>query len=232
MARRSHTLLVVEDDHRIRLELLEALRNAGFEAEVAVSLRDARTAVEREFAAVVLDLGLPDGDGLDLVRELRAEGRGIPILILTARDAAEQRVEGLEAGADDYVVKPFHTPEFVARVRNLLKRAGRSFGEGPVLQGDLKLDPESRRSFRGETEISLKPREFDLMVFLMRHPGRTFTRDQLLDKVWGADYSGDVRTVDLHVRRLRTKVEEDPSDPRLIQTVWGVGYRLGEEVSA
>lgn len=226
MAQQQSRLLVVEDDHRIRCELLEALHQEGYDTRVAVALKDARHALQESFAAVILDLGLPDGDGLDLIRELRSSGRGVPIIVLTARDAAEQRVEGLEAGADDYMVKPFHTPELIVRVRNLLRRSGRSFGAGPVSFGSLELDPERRQAKKLGEVLVLKPREFELLLFLARHPGRTFTRDQLLDQVWGAEYKGDARTVDLHVRRVRARVEDDPSDPRLIQTVWGVGYRM------
>ncbi|MBL6720682.1 MAG: response regulator transcription factor [Planctomycetes bacterium] len=232
MSRSDSRLLLVEDDHRIRCELLEALHQEGLDTQVAVSLKDARSALDRPFGAVILDLGLPDGDGLDLVQELRAAGRGVPILILTARDAPEQRVAGLEAGADDYVVKPFHLPELLARVRNLLRRAGRSFGTGPVQHGDLVLDPEIRQATKGGQPLTFKPREFELLLFLVRHPGRTFTRDQLLDKVWGADYKGDARTVDLHVRRVRARIEDDPGDPQLIHTVWGVGYRMVEASAA
>ena len=221
-------ILVVEDDLRIRRELLDALLAAGFEVDVAVSLRDALISAEREYALILLDLGLPDGDGLELVRHLRGTGRGVPILILTARDTPDSRVSGLDAGADDYVVKPFHMPELVARVRSLLRRSGRTVGQGLVRHEVLWADAESRKVGKGEEELTLKPREFDLLLFLMQHPGRTWTRDQLLDRVWGADFTGDARTVDLHVRRLRAKVEDDSSDPRFIETVWGVGYRMAE----
>jgi DNA-binding response OmpR family regulator len=134
----------------------------------------------------------------------------------------------LDEGADDYVVKPFHMGELMARVRTILRRAGRTVGTGTVQHDALWLDPESRRAGRDQREISLKPREFDLLLFFMRHPGRTWTRDQLLDRVWGPSFTGDSRTVDLHVRRLRAKIEEDASDPRFIETVWGVGYRMCE----
>ena len=119
-------------------------------------------------------------------------------------------------------------PELVARVRSLLRRSGRTVGQGLVRHEVLWADAESRKVGKGEEELTLKPREFDLLLFLMQHPGRTWTRDQLLDRVWGADFTGDARTVDLHVRRLRAKVEDDSSDPRFIETVWGVGYRMAE----
>ena len=153
----------------------------------------------------------------------------MPIIILTARDAPEDRVRGLDVGADDYVIKPFHLPELIARVRSVMRRAGHAFGPGRVQHGILWADPERHVAGLDRTEVVLKPREFDLLLFLLRHPGRTWTREQLLDRVWGAEYEGDIRTVDLHVRRLRAKIEEDASDPRYLETVWGVGYRLREE---
>ena len=221
-------ILVVEDDARIRAELVDALGASGFDVDVSVSTRDAEDALRREYDLLLLDLGLPDGDGLDLCRRLRGQGRSLPILIVTARDAPEERVRGLDVGADDYVVKPFHMPELVARIRTVLRRAGRAAGPGRVVLGELWADPESRTAGRGEGTFELTPREFDLLLFLMRRPGRAWTRDQLLDEVWGADYRGETRTVDSHVRRLRSWIEEDASDPRLLETVWGVGYKMSE----
>lgn len=229
MARTQITILLVEDDERIRKEMLDALRAGGFHVDVAVSVADAERALQSQYDLMLLDLGLPDGDGLDLCRDLRNAGRSIPIIILTARDGPDQRVRGLDVGADDYVIKPFHMPEMVARIRSLLRRTGRASGSGPVRVGDLWADPDAHQAGRGELGFSLKPREFDLLVFLMRHPGRAWTRDQLLDRVWGASYAGEARTVDSHVRRLRACIEEDAGDPRYIQTVWGVGYRMAEE---
>jgi two-component system response regulator ResD len=228
MAKTEPRVLLIEDDSRIRRELCEALVREGLEVDVAVSLRDGRIGAERPHDLIILDLGLPDGNGLEIVRELRAAGRAVPVLILTARDTPEERVLGLDAGADDYMVKPFYTNELLARVRSILRRTGRAVGTGLVKHEDLCLDPETREARRGEREIALKPREFDLLLFLMRHAGRTWTRDQLLDRVWGAAYTGDARTVDLHVRRLRAKIEDDAGDPRFIETVWGVGYRMSE----
>jgi len=228
MAKTEPRLLLIEDDTRIRRELLEALRGDGLEVDVCVSMRDGLIATERDYALIVLDLGLPDGDGIEIVRVLRERGRAVPILILTARDGVDARVLGLDVGADDYVVKPFHTPELVARVRSLLRRTGRTIGTGTVHHEDLWLDPETRKAGRHDKAIQLKPREFELLLFLVRHAGRTWTRDQLLDRVWGSSYTGDSRTVDLHVRRLRAKIENDASDPHFIETVWGVGYRMSE----
>ena len=221
-------VLLVEDDEPIRRSLLASLREADFQVDFAVSLEDARRNLARDPDVLLLDLGLPDGDGVSLCRELRAAGSQMPIVVLTARDAPQERVRGLEAGADDYVVKPFHVPELIARVRTVLRRAGAAGGPGGARMGELSIDPDSRKASRGGQKLDLTRREFDLLLFFMRFPGRTWTRDQILDRVWGAEYEGDARTVDLHVRRLRAKIEEDPSDPTYIATVWGVGYRMGE----
>lgn len=223
-------LLVVEDDSRIRTELLDALRSEGFEPEVAVTFAMARDALERHYDLIMLDLGLPDGDGIDLCRWLRSEGRSVPILILTARDLPDQKVLGLDAGADDYVVKPFHLPEVIARVRGLLRRTGKAINGGFVRHLDLWVDQDRVAAGRGADDFKLKPREFDLLSFLVRNPGKAWTRAQLLDQVWGHEYRGDERTVDLHVRRLRAKIERLESDPRYIETVWGVGYRMTEDL--
>ena len=228
MAKDETTLLLLADDASIRRLLLYSLRQAGFDVEVSTTLAQARKSLARDRDLILLDLGLPDGDGAQLCRELREAGSGVPIIILTARDQPEQRVAGLDAGADDYVTKPFHLPELLARIRSVLRRSGRSVGSGPVRVGDLWADPEEHRAGRGETCLELKPREFQLLLFLLRNPGRTWTRDQLIERVWGRDFGGDVRTVDLHVRRLRSQIEEDAGDPRYIETVWGVGYRMGD----
>jgi two-component system response regulator ResD len=224
------TILLVEDDDRIRLEVLDALQAAGFQVRESKTLQDARVDAAQPADLILLDLGLPDGDGLDLCRELRAAGNDLPIIILTARDAPEQRVRGLDVGADDYVVKPFHIPELIARIRGVLRRSGEKLRAGVIRYGDLWIDPQARTAGRGERRLDLKPREFDLLLFLMSNAGRAWTRDQLIDKVWGKSFEGDARTVDLHVARLRSKIEDDPSDPRFVETVWGVGYRFQEEL--
>ena len=225
----SARILLVEDDLRIRQELQEALGGEGYAVEHSGSVRDAMIALCGSFDLVLLDLGLPDGDGLDLCRDLRRQGKATPVVVLTARDQPHQRVRGLDVGADDYVVKPFHLPELLARIRSVLRRAGVEGGQGRVALGDLWADPETRAAGRGTETFTLKPRELDLLVFLLRHPERTWTRDQLLERVWGVEFEGDTRTVDLHVRRLRAKIEEDPGDPRHLRTVWGVGYRMTED---
>lgn len=223
-----YTILLVEDEERIRSELSELLKRDGFIVESAGSIREADLALERPFDLVLLDLGLPDGDGLDLCRSLRERHPTLPIVILTARDATPQVVRGLDLGADDYIVKPCPPAELVARVRSVLRRASAEAGEGQVSLGELWADPASHSAGLGDRRLKLRRREFDLMLFLLRHPGRAWTRDQLIDRVWGRDFEGNERTVDLYVRRLRERIESDPSDPRWIETVWGVGYRMND----
>lgn len=208
------------------MEVLDALEAADFEVDVCLSLGSAQDALETEYDLVLLDLGLPDGNGLDLCRNLRRQGRHDPVIILTARDAPSEKVRGLDVGADDYVTKPFHMSELMARVRTVLRRSGRGFGPGHLEWCGLTLDPKTRRALLHGKSLQLTRREFDLLLFLMQHPDRVWTRESLLDRVWGPDYEGDHRTVDLHIRRLRSKVESDPGDPRYIRTVWGVGYNL------
>lgn len=223
------TVLLVEDDVRIRNEVSALLGDAGLGVFAVGSIREARAALGRKFDLLVLDLGLPDGDGLDLCRTLRREDVRVPIVVLTARDAPAQRVRGLDLGADDYVTKPFHPPELVARVRSVLRRAHQDAPQGHVRMGEVWADPDSRTAGRGDRPIHLPPREFELLYFLLQHPGRAWTRDQLIDRIWGHDFEGDPRTIDLYVRRLRKQIEVDAADPQCLRTVWGVGYRMCEE---
>jgi DNA-binding response OmpR family regulator len=219
-------ILLVEDDAEIRRELMDALRGSGFSVLPAATYREAEAAFDESFSLVVLDLWLPDRDGLDLCRQLRYDGSPVPVVIITARDEPDEIVRGLDVGADDYVTKPFRVPELLARIRSVLRRASPPATRNAMSVGTLMLNTLTRRATLGGESLSLKPREFDLLAFFMRYPGRVWTRSQLLARVWGPQFEGDDRTVDLHVARLRAVVEKNPRDPEWIETVWRVGYRF------
>ncbi|MEM9388632.1 MAG: response regulator transcription factor [Pseudomonadota bacterium] len=221
-----NTVLVVEDEARIREELARLLREAGFITELAGSLRDAAKALERPFDLVLLDLGLPDGDGLSLCKRLTAQHPSMPIVILTARDAVSQIVRGLDLGAADYIVKPCDPAELTARVRAALRRANPAPAAERLELDGLWADPSNYTAGTGAEVFELRRREFDLLYFLLQHPGRAWTRDQLLRHVWGEDFMGTTRTVDLCVRRLRARIEHNTNDPQWIKTIYGVGYRM------
>lgn len=226
-------ILLVEDDVRVRHELRTALCAEGFTVSEASDLGQARLARPGEHSVVLLDLGLPDGDGLAFCRQLRETGVVTPIIIVTARDAARERVQGLDAGADDYVVKPFEIEEVLARIRSVLRRARHQVPQTVHRVGELWADAQSREAGRNKQRLDLAPREFDLLLFLLQHPGKAWTRDQLLEHVWGIRGGiGDSRTIDLHIRKLRKKIEDNPAAARFIATVWGVGYRLNDEEAA
>ena len=222
------TILVVEDEPTLRETLAEALEADGF---AVVQAADGRAALE-QFRAhnpdlVLLDLMLPELSGLEVTRQVRAES-SVPIVMLTARDAELDKVVGLELGADDYVTKPFSFRELSARIRAVLRRGEQAGTPLPPLVdlGAVQVDLAGHRVLRDGAEIPMKPKVFDLMAFLLRHPGQVVSRDQLLEQVWGYDYPGETRTVDVHFHWLRSAVEPEPSNPTLIQTVRGVGYVL------
>lgn len=236
------TILVVEDDTALRDTIAYNLRGEGY---IVLTAGDGVAAIElaraHPVALVLLDIMLPRLDGLDVTRRLRAlpETASVPILILTARGDESDKVIGLELGADDYVTKPFGWKELRARVRALLRRGEQAGAvgvsapssaagqESRVLQaGDVRVDVDRREVRRGERAIDLPARLFDLLVYMMRNKGLVLTRDRLLQHVWGYDYAGETRTVDVHIRWLREKLEDDPANPSLIQTVRGVGYRF------
>jgi two-component system response regulator ResD len=227
-------ILIVDDEPNIRHTVSYNLRREGHEVLEAADGEAALAAVRGPaLDLVVLDLMLPGIDGLEVCRRLR-ERSPVPILMLTARSEEVDRVVGLELGADDYLAKPFSMRELLARVKAILRRSelSRAAAE-PVAPSRLDLDglsidPARRRVMAEQEEVALKPREFDLLAFLARHPGQVFTRAQLLEHVWGYDYAGDSRTVDVHVRSLRTKLGDRADTPRWIETVWGVGYRFRE----
>jgi two-component system response regulator MtrA len=219
---------VIEDDGRIADVIVKNLESAGYECHVS---SDGGHALA-DFARlgpdlVVLDLGLPGLDGLDIARRVR-RGSDVPILMLTARSSESDKLLGLEIGADDYVTKPFSTAELVARVRALLRRSTGAVRERVIEAGPLRIDPSRRRVERHGIEVPLTTLEFDLLHFLAARPGRVFTREALLSEVWGSDRIVDDRSIDSLVSRLRRKLEEDPSRPRFVQTVWGAGYRFAE----
>lgn len=230
VTRQAERILLVEDDHVIRRELLDALRGSGSSVVPCETFREAEALLaEQEFDLLLLDLWLPDRDGLDLCRQLRFDGNPIPVVILTSRDEPDEVVRGLDVGADDYIVKPFRVPELLARVRSVLRRAAPGLGRLAVSVGPITANAETRRAWLDGKELRLKPREFDLLLFFLRSPGRCWTRSQLLSRVWGPRFEGDDRTVDLHVARLRAAIEENPRDPQWIETVWRVGYRFRED---
>ena len=221
----SPRILFVEDDGAVRETATLLLESAGLEV---VAVGDGQRGLER-FAAegadlVVLDLMLPLIGGFDLCREIRARS-SVPILMLTARTSTADVVAGLEVGADDYVTKPFEPSELIARVRALLRRTSDPAGDVVVIR-DLRIDPAAYRVEKGGEEVTVSATEFRLLHELASHPGQVFTRDLLLQRVWHYDYLGDSRLVDMAVKRLRDKVEDDPHDPSAIKTVRGVGYRL------
>ncbi|MFD5424984.1 response regulator transcription factor [Streptomyces sp. NPDC127084] len=221
-------VLVVDDDPTVAEVVTGYLERAGFSVEYAADGFDAlRRSGDRWPDLVVLDLMLPGLDGLEVCRRLRATGP-VPVVMLTARGDEEDRITGLEVGADDYITKPFSPRELVLRVESVLRRARAAAPVAPraVLRaGDLTVDPVTRRATRAEGELALTLREFDLLAYLMEHPGAAHSREELMRHVWGWDF-GDLSTVTVHVRRLRAKIEDDPAMPALIQTVWGVGYRF------
>ncbi len=221
------SILIVEDDTTLRQTLALNLRAEGYRVEEAEDGQAGLAAARRDSPdLVVLDVMLPELDGLTVCRILRRESQ-MPIILLTARGTESDKIVGLETGADDYVVKPFSLGEFLARVRAALRRgAAERPTTGALASGDLRLDPTARRAWLGESVLDLAPREFDLLAALMRHRGAVLTRDLLLSQVWGDDYPGDSRTVDVHIRWLRQKIETAPSEPVRITTVRGVGYRF------
>ena len=219
-------VLVVDDDAALAEMLSIVLRNEGFEPKVC-SNGDQAMADYRDFRPdlVLLDLMLPGKDGIDVCKEIRAES-GVPIVMLTAKNDTIDVVVGLESGADDYVVKPFKPKELIARIRARVRRFDEPGPESLTI-GDLAIDVAGHTVIRNEKEIALTPLEFDLLVCLARKPWQVFTREILLEQVWGYRHAADTRLVNVHVQRLRSKVEHDPENPEIVVTVRGVGYKAG-----
>jgi DNA-binding response OmpR family regulator len=218
-------LLIVEDDHKVASAVSRGLQAEGFTVEVASDGEDGLwRATEGSYDLIVLDLMLPRMNGFKVCAELRGQGDWTPILMLTAKDGDLDEAEALETGADDYLTKPFSFPVLVARIRALLRRAGGSEPTSVDL-GDLRLDPATRRVHRGEVEVTLTTREFDVLEFLVRRPGQVLSKSEILAGVWDFDFEGDPNIVEVYVGRLRKKLDE-PFGVTTIETVRGAGYRL------
>lgn len=220
-------VLVVDDDEMVADVVVSYLERSGHESSRAGDGPAALSAIAADPPdLIVLDLMLPEIDGLQVCRRVREQWPDLPIVMLTALGEAEDRIAGLEVGADDYITKPFSPRELALRIDSVLRRAARSQTAQQVLRaGTITVDTAARRATRDGVELALTVRELDLLAFLMAHPGIAFKREDLMREVWGWTF-GDQSTVTVHVRRLREKVEKDPTNPQLIQTVWGVGYRL------
>ncbi len=222
-------LLLIEDEASLRKTLTAGLEEQGYEITTAADGFEAlQKAHTKAFDLLIVDLMLPGLDGLSVIRAVRQEWE-VPVLILTARSLDMDKIVGLETGADDYLTKPFSLGELLARIRALLRRAERSAPRDVLASGGIALDLVGRRATLNGQALNLSPKEFSLLAELMRHERAVLSRDLLLTRVWGYDYMGDSRTVDVHVRWLREKIERDPSHPVMIQTVRGIGYRFEGE---
>jgi DNA-binding response OmpR family regulator len=227
------TVLVVDDEPIVREVVCSYLQREGYRTLEAGDGDRARQLVEQDPPSlVVLDLMLPGMDGLEFCRWIRGRSE-LPVIMLTARGEEADRIVGLELGADDYVTKPFSPRELVARVKTVLRRSEPQLARPERLQfAELTIDAATREVLKSGAELKLTAREFDLLWFLARHPRQVFSRDQLMDRVWGYSAALDTGTVTVHVRRLREKIEDDPARPRLLQTVWGIGYRFSPPPTA
>lgn len=227
-------ILIVEDDEAINTMISKALSKEGFDIENAFDGEEALDMWnDNDFKLIILDLMLPKIDGMEVMRRIR-EHSTVPILILSAKAEESDRVIGLGLGADDYLVKPFSVAELMARVKAQLRRvmyydSNTSNETASILEhGNLKLDLESYTLIKGNTIIDLRPKEFEILKLLFENPNKVFTKAQIFNSVWGQEYMGDDNTVMVHIRRLRNKIENDPNTPKYIETVWGIGYRLGK----
>jgi two-component system response regulator RegX3 len=224
-------ILIVEDEASFSEALSFLLSKEGFTVSIAET---GRTALEmfksKEFDLVLLDLMIPEVSGIEVCRAIRTTS-AVPIIMLTAKDSEVDKVVGLELGADDYVTKPYSSRELVARIKAVLRRGSSDEGKagpqsGIVSAGGINIDIERHQVTKDGLAISLPLKEFELLEFLIRNVGRVMTRGQLIDRVWGGDYYGDTKTLDVHIKRLRSKLEEDPANPQLIQTIRGLGYKF------
>ena len=220
----------VEDDEGIRDLITYAVKSAGFEAEGFESASDFEKRLgERLPSMVLLDIMLPDKDGIAILKDIRNNDttKNVPVIMITAKGTESDKVKGFEYGADDYITKPFNILEVKARIRAIIRRSSSKTAKEPekVLSFEsLRIDLDSRRGYIDDKEVNLTAKEFDLLELLMLHPNKVYSREELLNTVWGYDYPGDARTVDVHIRRLREKIEQNPSEPKYVHTKWGVGY--------
>lgn len=224
----SKRVLVVDDEKLIVKGIRFSLEQDGMEVDVAYDGEEAiRLAKENSYDMLLLDVMLPKHDGFEVCQTIR-EFSDVPIIMLTAKGDDMDKILGLEYGADDYITKPFNILEVKARIKAIMRRAGKRNGEKEgrklLLKGDMEIDCESRRVTIGDREINLTAKEFDLLELLAMNPNKVYSRENLLNIVWGYEYPGDARTVDVHIRRLREKIETNPSDPKYVYTKWGVGY--------
>ncbi|MEF9951850.1 MAG: response regulator transcription factor [Clostridium sp.] len=225
--------LIVEDELSIRKFIAINLSRNEFEVEEADC---GEVALEKydtfKPSVVVLDVMMPGIDGFEVCQKIREQNKDVIIIMLTAKGQDMDKIMGLEIGADDYMVKPFNPLELIARIRAIYRRSTSSIDENKtsITYADLILDLKSQRFFKKDSQLDLTPTEFALIKLFLENPGKAFNRDEILNKIWGEDYFGDTKTVDVHIRRLREKIEDIPSSPKYIETVWGVGYRLKEEI--
>lgn len=229
-------ILVVEDDQGIQRMLSDYFKHIGYEVATASDGESGiRAALEERPDAVILDVMLPKTDGYSVCRHIRERNPALPILILTAKDDVVDKVLGLEMGADDYITKPFSLRELEARLKSVLRRMRAKVKEGdeddqaPIVRGNLKIIPGRRETTINGQHVELTPKEFELLALFAAHPGRVYSRKYLLENIWDYTYSGYDRTIDSHINRLRAKIEEDPEHPKMILTVWGVGYKFADE---
>ncbi len=227
------SLLIIEDDENISTAIEEYFSRSGYTVNSAPDgIAGIEAAVKNRPDVVVLDLMLPKMDGLAVCKELRQKHPQMPILMLTAKDDVVDKVLGLEMGADDYITKPFSLREVEARIKSVLRRAraaatdGDGKDETPIVRGNLRVDPLRREVTIAERQVELTPKEFDLLRLFAGNPGRVFPRKYLLEKIWDYSYEGYDRTIDSHINRLRAKIEENPDNPQLVLTVWGIGYKF------
>ncbi|NJK62298.1 MAG: response regulator transcription factor [Synechococcaceae cyanobacterium SM2_3_1] len=222
-------ILVIEDDPALLQAIQQHIQREGFTCVTAETQATGLKVLDRmQPDLVVLDLMLPDGDGFQLCQQLRSRQDYVPLLMLTARATEEDRIHGLTLGADDYMTKPFSAKELTTRIHSLLRRAYAP-GYCEVSRGrGLQMDRDQRKAFLHGEPLDLRGKEFDVLALMSGSPGRAYTREQLLEQVWGYDYEGEARIVDVYIRKLREKIEQDPAHPQYLQTVWGVGYRFQE----